>query len=45
MNGSEVHRVIEKNKSNNSAEELEAELKDVRNEEVWKIGEIIRKFR
>ncbi|CAG8511407.1 1370_t:CDS:2 [Cetraspora pellucida] len=44
-NGSETRRVLEKNSSPTYAEDLEEELKEIRESEIWKTGRIVRELR
>jgi len=45
VNGIETKRVIESNSDPDYREKLEAELIDIRNEELWIVGEKLRKLR
>ena len=44
-NGKEAQRVLDKNSDDNSYDDLQKELKEMREEEIWKVGECVRKFR
>ena len=44
-NGEEVRNVIEKNSDPNYRENLEVELDELRNQELWKAARELRKYR
>ncbi len=44
-NGEEAKRVIKSNSSTNYKDKLDKELEDINNQEIWKVGKEIRKYR
>jgi ketol-acid reductoisomerase len=44
-NGNEVNRVLESNSDSNYKVKLNQELDEINNQEIWKVGKIIRKLR